>query len=345
MKTRIRLILPLLVIICIHGNLDAQAFFPSALNYKLQGNIKTYAIVDPSGQVVYKEQFNSKAEQIAFMQREDSIRNSGRINPVVLKAEYERVYPLVIPTFDSAAKYNYRGQLLEKQAGNVHEWNTFSEDGKIICHISTETFSETIVGGGIKSRKPKNTMADYVFSYSTSIVVVFKYNSRGSLLEFEYYTSNPKKNVKISNTYDEYNNLVESDRFNSENISWKLLKEDYLEKFIHTDINQYFSIDNYYPDYWCESTPLKETWKYNSRNQKIRYVLYNGYLHSPGFEVKWAYDAHGLLLEERHYEISPNELKRIIVFDDHGNVILETEYLDFQHEKKIASWKYVVEYY
>lgn len=343
MKTRIKPIVSTILFLCINGNLNAQAFWTYALNYKLGGNIKTYAIVDASGEIVFKEEFKTKADQIAFMQREDSIRNAGRINPVVLSAEYERIYPLNIPAYDSTMKFNRRGQLIERQVGNTHEWNTFTEDGKIVCHIRTETFSETIVGGGVKTRNPKKTMADYVFSYSISTIVIFKYNSFGSLLEFEYYTSDPKKNIRIANNYDENNNLLESDRFNSENISWKLLKEDYLEKFIHTDIDQYFSIDNYYPDYWCEGTPLKETWKYNSHNQKIRYVLYDGYLHSPGFEAKWVYNTNGVLIEERHYEISPNELKRIIVFDSFGNAILETEYTEFPHQ--MISWSYLIEYY
>lgn len=347
MKTRIKLTVFLFVFLCVNNTSNAQSGWTSAVGYMFRGNIRTFTILNAYGETVDKEEFTNLNDQVMYMRREDSIRNSGRISPGLLKFEYEKIYPFVLVSVDSTVKmkFNGRGQLLERQEGNLHEWNTFSEDGKIIAHIRSERFSEVIKGGGVESRKPKDAMPDYVFSNTVSAITIFKYNNRGSLLELEYYNSDPSKNVRIANTYNQRNDLTECNYYNYENISWKFLKEDYLEKFIHTKIDNLFLIDTYYPDYWCDGTPLKETWTYNNKGKKTNYRLYNGHNNTVGFEARWSYNASDVLMEEWQYNIflnSPEELKCLIVFDYHGNIISETRYLDFSREVYI---KYKYEYY
>ena len=347
MKTHIKHVVLFFVFLFLVCSLNAQYTWPSAIDYMFKGNIKTFTILNNGGTIVAKEAFNNEYDQMTYVRKEDSIRNSGRISPWLLSYEYEKVYPFVLVSVDSTVKmkFNGRGQLLERQAGNVHEWNTFSEDGKIIAHIRSETFSEMVVGGGVKSRKPKKLMSDYIFSNTVSSITIFKYNNYGSLLEFEYYHTDPDKNFRITNIYDLSNNLVERDRYDHQNISWKLLKEDYLEKFIHTDISNLFLIDTYYPDYWCEGAPQKEVWRYNETGQKTHYMLYNDHHNSVGFIAKWYYRQDGSLMEEWHYYVfinSPEQLKCVMEFDKCGNVVSEARYTDFSHDGFL---KYKFEYY
>ena len=326
-------------------SLDAQKTWPAAFDYKLRGDIKTWLMTDEYGNIIRKEAFSSKEEQMSFEQQQSIPQNYKRFQPEMKKAEYEKKYSGSEIAVDTTVKmkFNERMQLIEKESGNIHEWNTFTADGKILTHLITETISETIVGSGVKVRNPKKMMPDYVFSYTKSTILIFKYNHSGVLQEFESYDTDPSKNVRIVYVYDDCGNLIERDQFDRSNATWTWLPEDYLEKFIHTDITSTFSIDSYYENYWCNGTPVKEVWKYDQHDRKKEYILYNGYLHSPTLQIKWFYNPGGWLEEEAQYDISPNFQRYDIQFDMYGNVVQEIE---FDHwDKKYKTYYYRIEYY
>lgn len=328
----------LFFIVAVNNPLIAQLketkTWPSCLDYKLKGNVKSWTMKNEDG-IVRQQDFNNNGELTR-----DTYKGTVQTSiapeklPEKLKIGFEKIYQSKSELKESTAKIilNERMQLIEKQTPNYYEINKFTEQGKIQVHKSTQIITKTRAWNS-----KQFAGSTYTFTDTVSLLVIYKYNPAGLLMEFEYYHSNPFKNIRMVYLYDNALNLIESNRYDSYNIFINLMPNNYLNKIANTVIDSTFSIDNFFSGYWNQGSPTKMTWKYNIKGQKIEYIP------GPSFKATWEYDDKGQLIKEIHHSVFHNTIGCIIEFDIKGNVIKET---DFDYwEKKEYSFNYEIIYY
>lgn len=290
---------------------------------KLKGNVKSWRMVKSNG----------KSRTITYDENGDvtSDTYTGTIQTFIppdykvykLKIELEKSYP-ISKSQDSLCTFNNRMQLLERRGNNYFEKNYFDDSGKILIHQQTYTATESRAWNSIHHNEPT-----YTYTVKTGVLAFFKYNSHGSLTEISYFNSNPDHNLKMVYLYDENNNMIETKRYDSNNIQTGNKPDNYLDTIMKSKIDTNFSIEKFYPRYWHVGEPDVNKWKYNSKGQKIEYNAY-GYKPNGGnaiisFIAKWEYDKHGYPIKEIHYNVRKDRIDRIIEFDEFGNVIKENK--------------------
>lgn len=330
----------LLLYLAISTPLTAQKnkTWPSCLDYKLKGNVKSWTMRNEDGSILRQQEFNSKGELT-----KDTYKGTVQTYvppeymPEKLRVDFEKTYKAELEKKDSATTviYNDRRQLLEKRTQGYHETNRFTEQGKILVHKTTQISTQTRAWNSVHHAEPT-----YTFTDTMQLVVIYKYNQAGLLQEFEYYYSDAFENIRMVYVYDSSYNLIESNRYDHYNIQSKFMLDNYLKKFANTEIDADFSINKFYSDYWSQGSPSKLSWKYNSMGQKIEYVAY-GYMKGPSFKATWEYDDTGLLLKEIHHDVYHNTLRCIIEFDRKGNVIKETDFDYWAKKEYRFSYEFV----
>lgn len=290
---------------------------------KLKGNVKSWRMVKSNG----------KSRTITYDENGDvtSDTYSGTIQTFIppdykaykLKIELEKSYP-INKSQDSLCTYNNRMQLLERRGNNYFEKNYFDDSGRILIHQQTYTTTQTRAWNSIHHTEPT-----YTYTVKTGALAFFKYNSHGSLTEISYFNSNPDHNLKLVYLYDESNNMIETNRYDSYNIRTGNKPDNYIDTIMKSKIDTSFSIEKFHPRYWDVGKPAVNKWRYNSKRQKIEYIAY-GYKPNGGtaiisFIAKWEYDKHGYPVKEIHYNVWKDRIDRIIEFDEFGNVVKETK--------------------
>ncbi len=240
-----------------------------------------------------------------------------------LKIDLEKPSPLKKKE-DSLSTFNNRMQLLERHAPNYHEQNSFDDSGKILIHQQSFSTTETRAWNSIHHAEPT-----YTYTVKTGTLALFKYNKLGSLTEISYFNSNPDHNLRMVYIYDENNNMIQTNRYDSYNIATQNKPDNYLDTMMQSEVDTTFAVEKYYPKYWNVGQPAVNKWKYNTKNQKIEYNAY-GYKPNGGtaiisFISKWEYDEKGRLQKEIHYDVWKNRISKTIEFDHTGNVIKETQ--------------------
>lgn len=313
--------------------------WPSCIDYKLKGNVKSWTMKNEDG-IIRQQEFNKNGELT-----KDTYKGTVQTYippeylPEKLKIDFEKIYTDKSEFKDSKTKiiFNERMQLTEKKTPNYYEINKFTKQGKIQVHKTTQIITQTRAWNSTHHAEPT-----YTFTDTVSFLVIYKYNQAGLLKEFEYYHSDPFQNIRMVYLYDAAYNLIESNRYNKYNIFTNLMSDNYLNKFLNTEIDSTFSINNFYSNYWNQGSPSKLTWKYNNKGQKIEYIAY-GYQKGPSFKATWEYDDKGQVVKEIHHDVYHNTIRCIIEFDLKGNVIKET---DFDYwAKKEYSFNYEIVYY
>jgi hypothetical protein len=313
--------------------------WPSCIDYKLTGRVKSWTMKNKNG-IVRNQEFNKNGVLI-----KDSYKGTVQdylppeYLPEKLKNDFEKIYKDEPRFIDSTSKivFNKRMQLIEKQTPNNYEINKFSKEGKIQFHKTIQIVTQTRHWNDTHHAEPT-----YTFTDTIPFVVIYKYNKAGLLNEFEYYHSDPFKNIRMVYFYDSANNLIESNRYDWTNIPSDLIADNYLNKFANTAIDSGFSINNFYSNYWNQDSPAKMTWKYNNKGQKIEYVAY-GYHKGPSFKATWEYNGKGQLVKEIHHDVYHDTISCIVEFDTKGNVIKETDF-DYWAKKKYF-FDYKIVYY
>lgn len=240
-----------------------------------------------------------------------------------LKMDLEKSHP-ERAIKDTSTSFNERRQLVERRGHNYLEKNLFDEAGRILIHQQSYTRVETRAWNSIHHAEPT-----YSYTVNTGVLAFFRYNQHGNLAEISYFHSNPSKNLKMVYLYDDDQHMIETNRYNSYNISVRNQPDDYLDTVLNSVIDTSFSIEHFYPNYWAVGSPSVNKWKYNSEGQKTEYNAY-GYRPNGGaaiisFIAKWEYDDLGVLKKEIQYDVWQDRVKKIIEFDHVGNVIKETQ--------------------
>jgi hypothetical protein len=305
--------------------------WPSCIDYKLKGNVKSWTMKNEDG-IIRQQEFNKNGELT-----KDTYKGTVQTYippeylPEKLKIDFEKIYTDKSEFKDSKTKiiFNERMQLTEKKTPNYYEINKFTKQGKIQVHKTTQIITQTRAWNSTHHTEPT-----YTFTDTVSFLVIYKYNQAGLLKEFEYYHSDPFKNIRMVYLYDAANNLIESNRFDNLNIN--LMSDNYLNKFLNKKTDSTFSINDFYNNYWDRGSPSKRIWRYNNLGQKIEFI-------SQHFKATWEYDEKGQLIKEIHHDVSHNAIRCIIEFDMKGNVIKET---DFDYwAKKEYNFSYEIFYY
>jgi hypothetical protein len=313
--------------------------WPSCLDYTLKGNVKSWTM-KIGDQIVRRQEFDKKGLLI-----KDTYKESEQTDvppeylPVKLKTEFEKIYQDKSALNDPKARieFNEHRQLVEMKTQNAHIINKFTEQGKILANKTTQITKQTRAWNSMGHAEPT-----YSFTDTFQFVVIYKYNNAGMLKEFEYYHSDPFKNIRMVYFYDSSNNLVESNRYDEYNISSNFMEDHYIDKLSNHKIDPAFDINKVYEGYWGQGTPSKLTWKYDNKGNKIEYIAF-GYMKGPSFKATWEYDDKGQLTKEIHHDVYHNTVSSIIEFDKKGNVTKET---DFDYwAKKEYKFYYEIVYY
>lgn len=255
---------------------------------------------------------------------------------IKLKNKFEKKHPFSLKK-DSCLVFNDSMQLLERSSSSFSENNSFDHKGKILIHQEYQTSTQT--GAWDAYHQGSST---YSYTLNTGLLVLYSYNKKGSLTMVEYFNSDPFKNVKKVFIYDKNNHLIETNRYDSYNISVGNMPDNYLNKIADKEVDTTFSIDAYFPSYWDIGSPSVCKYKYNEKGQRIEYTAY-GYKKGLSFKAEWAYDEKGNVVKEIHYDVYRNRIQRIIDFDEVGNVIKE-KYLGYDGGKDMISTM-KIEYY
>jgi hypothetical protein len=279
--------------------------------------------------------------------------------PALYKKQQEKQYRTALsrqePDFET--QYNGQFQLIEKKRFQpiVDSLGRATGDSELVYRL-TNRFNKAgqMVFNHIWQKVWHHVTADSrgpvwpPRSYSMVVhqMLRYSYNAAGKITEFQNYADDSQHNLRIVYRYDANNNLIEQLRYDNYNIEGRYDRDGDEFKQIVQKIHQAdFDINKIYPGYWGQGLPSKETWRYNTRNQPIEYLVY-GYMQGLSFKANWEYDSRGLLTKELQYDVNDGkafQLRREVWFDAMGNVKEELDYI--YNSKKKHRFYYSIDYY